>query len=97
MDSTASQTSSLLALDSPELMEVLASIEHDRWSSWQQHVHSLCVPGAGGSLMIPAHLVNRWTTQILTPYSALSESEKESDREQVRRYLPALRDSLSVD
>ena len=32
-------------------------------------------------------LVARWERQIATDYGALSDDEKESDREQVRRYL----------
>lgn len=31
-----------------------------------------------------------------TPYSALSEEEKESDREQVRRYLPIITDAFKL-
>lgn len=46
--------------------------------------------------MIPAHLVDRWESQMNTPYSALSEEEKESDREQVRRYLPIIADALNL-
>lgn len=73
-----------------ELVEQLAAIEHDRWSHWQQYVHGQCVPGSDGSLTIPADLVRRWSTQMTTPYRDLAELEKESDREQVRRYLPVI-------
>jgi hypothetical protein len=45
-------------------------------------------------LTIPAELVARWTDQLSTPYAELSEQEKESDREQVRRYLPAVAAAL---
>lgn len=74
-----------------ELLETLASIEHERWSHWQRYVHSKCVPqGADGALLIPAELVMRWEKQIETRYSELAEAEKESDREQVRKYLPLI-------
>ena len=76
------------------LVEKLASIEHERWSHWQRYVHSQCVQGEDGSLTIPADLVRRWSAQIATSYDALSEAEKESDREQVRRYLPMIRTVL---
>ncbi len=76
------------ALD--KLLEAFASIEHDRWAHWQRYVHSRCNPGEGGSLVIPAELVTRWERLIATPYSELSEQEKESDREQVRKYLPII-------
>lgn len=41
-------------------------------------------------MVIPARLVKRWKTQISTSYANLAETEKESDREQVRRYLPVI-------
>lgn len=72
------------------MLEDLAAIEHERWAHWQSHVHSHGVQRADGSLLIPADLVQRWNRQITTPYAELSESEKESDREQVRRYLSAI-------
>ena len=51
-------------------------------------------PGADGALVIPAELVARWTKQLSTPYFELPEPQKESDREQVRRYLPAIEAAL---
>ncbi len=78
-----------------ELLETLASVEHERWSHWQRYVHSKCIPQGGeGDLLIPADLVKRWEQQIVTPYSELTDEEKESDREQVRKYLPLIIDAL---
>jgi hypothetical protein len=74
-----------------ELIEALASIEHERWSHWQRYLHSKCIPqGDTGDLLIPAELVKKWERQIDTSYSELTEAEKESDREQVRKYLPLI-------
>lgn len=73
-----------------ELIEQLAAIEHERWSSWQRWMHDQCVRDDDGSLTIPAGLVSRWERQIDTPYTDLSEREQESDREQVRRYWPLI-------
>ncbi|WP_328224018.1 hypothetical protein OG272_33505 [Streptomyces sp. NBC_00104] len=70
------------------MVEELANVEHERWAHWQRYLHSKCVRDDDGSLTIPAELVRRWELQMNTPYSELSEEEKESDREQVRRYLP---------
>ncbi len=75
-------------------METLAALEHERWSHWQRHLHSQCECRDDGSLTIPAELVSRWTEQMSKPYAKLSEDEKESDREQVRRYLPAIAAAL---
>jgi hypothetical protein len=79
-----------------ELLETLASAEHQRWSHWQRYMHSKCIPqGDDGALLIPADLVKHWEKQITTPYSELTEEEKESDRDQVRKYLPLIIDALS--
>jgi len=84
-----------IALD--ELLETLASVEHERWSHWQRYMHSKCVPqGDDGALLIPADLAKQWAKQLATPYSELTDEEKESDREQVRRYLPFIVDALSM-
>lgn len=77
-------------LHSPALLDDLASLEHERWSHWQRYLHSQCEIGEDGSLTIPARLVARWTEQMSTPYEELPEEQKESDREQVRRYLPVI-------
>lgn len=72
------------------ILEDLASIEHARWSHWQRYMHSKGKRLKDGSLILPAELVSLWEHQIETPYAELSEKEKESDREQVRKYLPVV-------
>lgn len=79
-----------------KLMEKLAAAEHERWSHWQRYMHSKCERKPDGSLVIPPELVEQWERQIATPYGALSESEKESDRDQVRRCLPVILDALGI-
>lgn len=83
------------ALESESTVERLAAIEHDRWSHWQRFVHDQCERRDDGSLVIPAHLAARWEKQIATPYVELSEQEKHSDRDQVRRYLPTIFEVLT--
>jgi hypothetical protein len=83
------------ALQTEALMETLAALEHERWSHWQRYLHSQCGLMEDGSLIIPAELVSRWTEQMSKSYAELSEDEKESDREQVRRYLPTIADAVS--
>lgn len=73
------------------LLEKMAAIEHERWAKWQKYMHSRILPTEHDSLMqIGSEWVERWNRQINTPYSELSEAEKESDREQVRPYLALL-------
>jgi hypothetical protein len=73
------------------LIEELAAIEHERWSHWQRYVHGKGARRPDGSLVLPAELVERWERQFGMRYEDLPEDEKESDREQVRRYLPVLK------
>ena len=73
-----------------QVIEELADIEHERWAHWQRYMHSRGTRQADGSLLLPARLVAQWETQIATAYETLSEKEKESDREQVRKYLPTI-------
>ncbi|MEH1030516.1 hypothetical protein [Micromonospora profundi] len=77
-------------LGSAPVIEALAALEHERWAHWQRYLHGQGELGEDGSITIPAALVGRWARQMATPYVELSEDEKESDREQVRRYLPVI-------
>jgi hypothetical protein len=77
------------------LVEQLAAVEHERWSHWQRYVHSKCVRQPDGSLLLPADLVARWEKQIDTKYADLDDQERESDREQVRKYLPLIVSALA--
>lgn len=76
------------------LLEQLAEIEHARWAKWQRYLHSKAERQADGSLIVPSELVERWERQIETPFNALTEAEKESDRDQVREYLPLIKEAL---
>lgn len=76
------------------LVEELAAIEHMRWAHWQAYVHEKGTRTPDGGLFLPPELISRWDHQIATPYHALSEAEKESDRDQVRRYLGVIRQAL---
>lgn len=69
-----------------DIMEKLAAKEHERWSDWQRYCHKCGHHNPDGSITLDAGTVARWERQINTPYEDLSEAEKESDREQVRRY-----------
>ena len=78
-----------------ELKKKLAAIEHERWADWQRHVHHQCAKVVvknidTGSRVIPERLVTKWDRQISTPYAALSEAEKQKDRDQVDRYWPLI-------
>ncbi|MBY2937187.1 hypothetical protein [Rhizobium leguminosarum] len=75
-----------------EIIDTLATIEHERWAHWQRYLHSTAIAQPDGSLLLPADLVKRWERQIATTFDQLSSDEKNSDREQVMRYFPLVRD-----
>jgi hypothetical protein len=78
-----------------DLIEELAAIEHERWSHWQQYLHDSGIRQPDGSIILPADLIARWDGQIAKKYLELSDNEKESDREQVRRYIPLILSALT--
>ncbi len=74
--------------DLDKLREKLAAIEHERWADWQKWCHK--VLRENNPSPEQGDILERWDRQIETPYSELSEREKDSDREQVDRYLPLI-------
>jgi hypothetical protein len=77
------------------LVERLATAEHERWSHWQSYIHSKGIRQPDGSLLLPSESVSRWERQMATSYDQLTDKEKESDRDQVRKYLPVIAEALS--
>lgn len=75
-----------------ELVEVLADIEHRRWAGWMQYMFLKGQFNADGTWTMPVWAVDRWSVQAAEAYSMLSEEEKESDREEVRKTLKAMTD-----
>ena len=67
-----------------ELFETLAAIEHQRWADWQSWCHKILRENCPSAEM--EKVLEQWDKQIATPYSELSEEEKNSDRDQVNRY-----------
>lgn len=77
------------------LIEELAALEHERWSHWQKYMHNKGQRQPNGDIILPAELVTRWEAQSSTEYKKLTDSEKESDRDQVRRYLPTIKKAFA--
>jgi hypothetical protein len=76
-------------LDTDELKEKLAEIEHERWADWQKWMHSKLHKFPNQIILIRSDY-EHWERQIATQYKDLSEPEKNSDREQVDRYWPLI-------
>jgi len=82
-----------------ETIEKLAEIEHTRWADWQRWVHTKFieykdVKNPKEVVCLEREWVNRWDNQIQTNYKDLSEKERDSDRKQVKRYLPIIQNLL---
>ena len=73
-----------------KLLEKLAERAHSSWSHWMNYLFSKSSKQSDGSIVIPATLVERWQRQMNTPYSLLSEQEKQSDRNQAEAILPLI-------
>ena len=80
--------------DVERVIEKLAEIEHIRWSDWQKYCHQVLRKNLIDNPLLEA-VLSRWDKQIATPYSELSETEKQSDRNEVERYLPIIRSLLN--
>jgi hypothetical protein len=78
------------------LVEELSALEHQRWAHWQKYVHDKGKRQSDGSIVLPPDLVARWERQINTQYADLTTEEKDSDREQVKKYRPLLERWLNL-
>lgn len=74
-----------------EIIEILADVEHKRWSKWQEYLHGLCVKNDDGSITISKDRVDHWEKEIATPYCDLSEKLQEFDRDEARTTLATLK------
>lgn len=72
--------------------EELAAVQHEIWAHWTKYQFSICQHNEDGTITIPADKVERWSRQMNTLYSELSDKEKESDRDQADKVLKVLAD-----
>ena len=71
-----------------DLVESLADYAHESWSGWMRYLFSKTTPCADGAgCVLPEEYVTRWQRQLATRYAALSEGERESDRDEARMIL----------
>ncbi len=84
-------------MNTSELIERLAEKEHEGWSHWMAYLFSVCEEGIDGSVTIPASLVAHWQRQVATPYAQLTQTEKQSDRNQVAHILPIINEYVQAD
>lgn len=75
---------------SEELREELAELAHDQWARWMKYLFSKGTFNEDGTWTMPRDSVLRWQRQMKTPYSELSEKEKESDRAEADKFLEVI-------
>ena len=75
------------------IRELIASKQHEIWAHWMSYLFSVCIENTDGSVTIPASKVTRWKRQVATSYDDLSESEKNSDRNQADKIINELEKS----
>lgn len=80
-----------------KFIEIGADLEHKRWAKWQKYLHSKLERGTSGRLIMPKELEDHWERQINTDYKDLSETEKLSDRNEVEKYIPIIKDIFLND
>jgi len=76
----------LEALDDKNLMEILAEIEHERWSGWMRYQLEV----------INDEKIHHWKNLMNTHYSDLEEWSKESDRREARNTLEAIKKFITT-
>jgi len=84
-----------IRLQGVTLIEILADIEHIRWSGWQNYLHGKCIKNDDGSLTIPTGYVTHLERLINTSYSKLTEIEKESDRKEAKKAIDSCIKAIS--
>lgn len=80
--------------------EQLADVQHAIWAHWMAYMFSCGSHNPDGTWTMPADKVERWIRQMNTPYSTLTDKERESDRHQADKVLvvmqPMLRDLAAM-
>jgi hypothetical protein len=71
-----------------EVREALAAYAHEAWAGWMRYLFEHGQFNEyNGTFIINADKVDRWYRQMDTPYVALSEAEKESDRDEADKMI----------
>lgn len=73
--------------------ERLAAVAHWMWAHWMSYMFTCGTFHEDGTWTMPASKAERWLRQMVAAYDALSEAEKDSDREMADKILDALGES----
>lgn len=72
------------------LLEIVANLCHILWTGWMKYLIKSCTLNDDGTVTIGTDKVSRWTRQMNTPYSQLSEQEQSSDIKEARKFLAVI-------
>lgn len=75
------------------LREKLAELAHSQWSGWMKYLFGSGTFNEDGTWTMPAWAVERWKRQMETPYSELSKSERDSDRNEADKFLAVIKEA----
>ena len=81
---------------SDELREQLADEQHAIWSHWMGYMFACGTHMPDGTWVMPADKARRWQRQMETPYTALTDKERESDRHQADKILAVVQPALAA-
>ena len=73
------------------MLERLSRLAHEQWSGWMEYVFLKSTENPDGTVTIPKRAVDRWKRQMNTDYAELSETEKDSDRKEARKFLEIMK------
>jgi hypothetical protein len=77
------------------MLEELANLCHSQWSGWMDYLFQKGQMNDDGSFTIYAPYVERWHRQMVTPYEDLSNSERDSDRVEAKKFLRLFNGDIS--
>jgi len=78
-----------------DLIEKMASLEHERWSSWLKYQFECCrIRLEDDTWIIPKERVKRWQYLMNCSYADLTEECKEDDRIEVRKTIELINRSV---
>lgn len=79
-----------MAVTEDNVKERFAREIHNIWSHWTQYMFQVELVDIGDSYRLSNKTAERWQRQMDTPYSELTETEKDSDRKQVEKLWPLI-------
>lgn len=79
-----------------ENKEALAELCHRQWSGWMRYLFTKCEENEDSTVTIPKWAVGRWSRQMETEYSQLSEDERNSDRVEAGKFLALIEQRVAL-